>query len=112
VPAFYADENFPVPVVEILRRAGHDVLTAFEAGQANQRIPDDKVLEFATQLGRCVLTQDRWDFTRLHDRQPHAGIVACTLDDDDNRLAAAIDAAVRGCPSLPGSLLRVNRPSA
>lgn len=107
--AFYADENFPIPVIEILRRAGHDVLTALDAGQANQRIPDEKVLEFAAQLGRCVLTQDRWDFTRLHGRHRHAGIVACTQDDDDNRLAAAIDAAVRQADPTSGVLIRVNR---
>lgn len=28
----YANENFPLPVVEVLRRLGHDVLTAGEAG--------------------------------------------------------------------------------
>ncbi len=32
---FYADENFPLPVVAELRRFGHDVLTAFEDGRAN-----------------------------------------------------------------------------
>jgi hypothetical protein len=36
VAALYADENFPLEVVEALRRLGHDVLTALEAGQANQ----------------------------------------------------------------------------
>lgn len=41
--AFYADENFPLPTVEALRRLGHDVLTTHEAGQANQRIKDDAV---------------------------------------------------------------------
>ena len=77
--AFYADENFPLQVVEALRRLGHDVLTAFEAGQANQRIPDDIVLEFATRSGRAVLTLNRWEFIGLHARFPrHAGIVVCT----------------------------------
>jgi hypothetical protein len=32
----YADENFPLRVVEELRRLGHDVLTASEDGRANQ----------------------------------------------------------------------------
>ncbi len=31
--ALYADENFDYPVVLELRRLGHDVLTAQEAGQ-------------------------------------------------------------------------------
>jgi len=30
----YANENFPLQVVEELRRAGHDVLTTREAGKA------------------------------------------------------------------------------
>ena len=47
--AFYADENFPLQAVEALRRLGHDVLTAIEAGQANQRLPDDVVLDFAAR---------------------------------------------------------------
>ncbi len=32
----YADENSPLPVVEELRRLGHDVLTMYEDGKANQ----------------------------------------------------------------------------
>jgi len=33
----YGDENFPYPVVLALRRLGHDVLTAQEAGKAGQK---------------------------------------------------------------------------
>ena len=107
--AFFADENFALEVVVQLRRLGHDVLTAHESGRANKGIPDDLVLAFAAELGRCVLTFDRRDFARLHDGTPHAGIVVCTVDLDFERLAGAIDAAVRGCASLNGSLLRVVR---
>ena len=35
---FFADEQFPLPVVELLRNLGHDVLTVQEAGNANQQI--------------------------------------------------------------------------
>ena len=109
--AFYADENFPLQVVDALRRLGHDGLTAFEAGQANQRIPDHSVLEFAAHSGRTVLTLNRWEFIGLHARFPrHAGIVVCTEDHDVDRLAAAIDAAVRGTASLQGALIRITRP--
>ena len=48
----YADENFDYPAVEESRRLGHDVLTAQEAGQGNQRIADPAVLAFAASLGR------------------------------------------------------------
>ena len=110
--AFYADENFPLEVVDALRKRGHDVLTAFEAGQANQRIADEAVVEFATRSGRTVLTLNRWDFIALHARsQRHSGIAVCTEDSDVDRLATAIDVAVRSAVTLAGSLIRVNRPA-
>jgi hypothetical protein len=62
--SLYSDENFPQPVVEKLRTLGNDVLTAQDAGQANQRIPDDKVLAFATNLARAVITHHRRDYIR------------------------------------------------
>jgi hypothetical protein len=34
---FYADEQFPFPVVELLRTLGHDVLTVQEAGKTEKR---------------------------------------------------------------------------
>ena len=52
------------------------------------------------------------DFVPLHSRRPdHAGVVVCSQDDDELRQATAIDAAVRACASVPGTLLRVNRPA-
>jgi hypothetical protein len=111
VASFYADENFPLQVVEALRRLGHDVLTAHEAGQANRRIIDPAVLDFASAAGRAVLTLNRWDFVGLHSKNPaHAGIVVCTPDPDVDAQAARIGVAVRGVGSLQGLLLRVNRP--
>jgi Domain of unknown function (DUF5615) len=112
VAAFYADENFPLGTVETLRRLGHDVLTALEAGQANRRLPDDAVLDFARAAGRALLTLNRWHFIGLHSSNPrHAGIVACSEDPDVERQADAIDVAIRGLPSLSGVLIRVNRPA-
>ncbi|MBD0387575.1 MAG: DUF5615 family PIN-like protein [Nostoc sp. C3-bin3] len=32
---FYADEQFPFPVVQLLRALGHNVLTVQEAGDLN-----------------------------------------------------------------------------
>ena len=76
--AFYADECFHLSVVEALRRHGHDVLTAFDAGQANQSIRDEAVMALATQLGRVVPTLNRRQFIALHGRNPeHMGIVVC-----------------------------------
>ncbi|HEV7374385.1 MAG TPA: DUF5615 family PIN-like protein [Pyrinomonadaceae bacterium] len=50
----YADENFPLPVIEELRRLGHDVLTMYEDGMANQSIPDEEVLTLATENKRVL----------------------------------------------------------
>lgn len=84
----YADENFRWRVVQELRRLGHDVLTAHEAGQANQKIPDDQVLAFACHDNRAVLTDNRRDFIGLHRVQPkHCGIIVCTFDPDRVQLA-------------------------
>jgi predicted nuclease of predicted toxin-antitoxin system len=65
----YADEQFPFEVVEHLCNLGHDVLTVQAAGNANLKIPDDLVLEFATSDHRVVLTLNRKDFKRLHKSQ-------------------------------------------
>jgi len=43
----YVNENFPLAIVKLLRAFKHDVLTSLDAGNANQRIPDEDVLAFA-----------------------------------------------------------------
>jgi hypothetical protein len=110
VARFYADENFPRPVVEALRLLGHDVLTAHEAGQANQKILDPAVLAFAHARERAVLTINRKHFIRLHHAgAEHSGIIACTEDPLFGELALRIDEATRG--ELRGQLIRINRPA-
>lgn len=108
----YANENFPLPVVEALRRLGHDVLTVRDAGYDNQRIDDEAVLAFAAAQQRILVTINRRDFIGLHKRQQeHYGIIACTEDSDTDGQAQRIDAAIRTTDTLAGALLRVNRPS-
>ena len=81
--SLYADENFPLRVVEELRRLGHDVLTALEDGKANQAVKDADLLVRATELRRTLVTLNRQDFKRLHLQFPnHAGIVICTEHPD------------------------------
>lgn len=107
----YADENFPLPVVEELRRLGHDVLTIQEDGKSNQRFPDHAILSAATKLGRAILTTNRRHFILLHlASTDHAGIVACTYDSDFKRQAARIHDALTLNASSAGQLIRVNRP--
>lgn len=76
----YANENFPLPVVEQLRRLGHDVVTMQEVGQAGQSMRDEDVLAFASGEGRALLTLNREHFIHLHRQSvPHAGIIACAV---------------------------------
>jgi hypothetical protein len=104
----YADEDFFFPVVEMLRRLGHDVLTASEDGHS--AADDPIILARAHTLGRVVLTFNRWDFERLHRQGlPHSGILSATQDHDHAALAARIDAKLVGLSSGRWHL-RVNRP--
>ena len=107
----YANENFPLLVVEELRRLGHDVLTTQEAGQSGQAIPDDAVLSYAISQRRAVLTLNRRHFVGLHgQRCDHAGIVVCSLDADSAALAERIHRSIAASGDLSGRLTRVNRP--
>jgi predicted nuclease of predicted toxin-antitoxin system len=107
----YADENFPLRVVEELRRLGHDVLTAFEDGRANQAISDEDLLARATEEGRVVITLNRVDFKRLHRQRPdHAGVIICTEDPDRVRQAGRIATALEQTGELKGLLIQVYRP--
>lgn len=108
--ALYADENFPLRVVEELRRLGHDVLTVVEDGRANQSITDKDLLARATEISRAVLTLNRLDFKRLHRQMPdHAGIIICTEDPDRVGQAQRVAAAIAEVRELRGHLIRVYR---
>ena len=79
----YSNENFPLPVVEELRRLGCDITTVQESGRAGQSWPDEEVLGYATSEDRTVVTLNRKHFIRLHrSASAHAGIVICTADLD------------------------------
>jgi uncharacterized protein with PIN domain len=109
---FYANENFPLQTVRALRRLGHDVVTSFEAGNANRSVPDEEVLTFAAGEQRILLTQNRLHFLRLHQHGviAHAGIVVCTYDPNFERLAQRIHEQVSNVNEVVGKLLRVYRP--
>lgn len=107
----YANENFPLPVVEELRRLGHDVLTIQETGQANRSTPDEEVLAFSKAEGRVLLTLNRKHFIRLHRERPsHAGIIVCSFDPDFVALAQRVDSAIEAQTDLSDQLVRVDRP--
>ena len=107
----YANENFPQPVVEELRRLGHEVLTTHEAGEAGKSVPDEQVLAFASSEGRVLVTLNRKHFIHLHNtNSDHAGIIVCTFDADFAGLAQRIHAAIGSKTLLSGELIRINRP--
>ena len=109
----YTNENFRRRIVEELRALDHDVLTSFEAGNANLGIPDDEVLNFAHSNNRIVVTFNRKDFIQLHKENPnHSGIVVCTEDKDYAGLAKRIDDAIKTLDNnTKNQLIRINRPN-
>jgi hypothetical protein len=110
VARLYANEDFPLPVVEELRRLGHDVLTIQETGQAGQALSDEAVLASACSEGRMLLTFNRKHFIRLHQQQHnHCGIIACTVDADFIGLAQRIHHALETQGQASKPLIRVNR---
>ena len=107
----YADENFPLPVVEELRKLGYDVLTIEEDGKANQGYPDELVLHDASAQDRAVLTMNRKHFRALHTQSfVHAGIILCTYNPSFVQLAQRIHAAIQDEEELQTQLLRITRP--
>ncbi|NJN21179.1 MAG: DUF5615 family PIN-like protein [Leptolyngbya sp. RL_3_1] len=106
----YADEQFPLKATQHLRALAHDVLTVQDADKANQGIPDDEVLAFATQQERAIITLNRRDFIRLHEKSAnHAGIIVCKDDLDKQKLAERIDRAIQAESSLEGKLVHVQK---
>jgi hypothetical protein len=108
----YADENFLFPVVEELRRLGHDVLTLQETGHGRQSVSDELVLEYATREERILLTMNRKHFIALHKTsRNHSGIVVCSFDPQFGKQAHRIHQTLETCKgTFTGELLRVNRP--
>ncbi|MCC7208476.1 MAG: DUF5615 family PIN-like protein [Anaerolineae bacterium] len=108
----YTNENFPLAAVEHLRALGHDVLTAYDSGRANQAITDEDVLAFAREHSRVLITFNRRHFVALHNkRSDHAGIVVCSVDSDLLALAQRIHNAIEAHADMRGALVRVNRPA-
>ncbi|MDZ8054625.1 MAG: DUF5615 family PIN-like protein [Aulosira sp. ZfuVER01] len=106
---FYSNENFPIAMVNLLRAEGYNVLTSYETGQANQGISDDVVLQYATKIGRILITENRQDFIDLHRIvSNHAGIIIFKSDRDyAGKVKAIIDFLNEDSRTLENRLLRV-----
>lgn len=108
----YANENFPLPVVEDLRRLGHDVLTTLDAGNAGKALPDEAVLSWAATEKRILITLNRKHFIRLHSLNPgHYGIIVCSVDPAFTAQARRIHETLESIESMKGNLIRINRPA-
>jgi len=106
----YSNENFPLDIVRHLRQLEYDVLTSYEAGQANQGIPDDEVLAFATQDERILITLNRDDFIALHrSGMPHAGIIICKEDRDYLGQAQILHTYLSQNPDGANRLIRIKK---
>lgn len=105
---FYANENLATELVDEFRRLGHDVLTSYEAGNANQGIPDDQVLKTASNDDRAVITFNRDDFLKLHrSGVEHSGIIVCKDDSNLQGLGQVLHTYLITQKTLQNRLLRV-----
>jgi len=102
-----------VGVIKLLQDLGHNAVSAKDMGKDNQNIPDERVLEYATLQERAVITFNRKNFFKLHpSNSQHDGIIACTYDPEQDRLARNIDQAVNAeNGDLKQKLIRVYRPN-
>src|SRR2546423_15016300 len=108
----YVDEDFPYPVVLELRNLEHDLLTAYEAGEANLKFFDERVGLVARRMNRIILTHN-WDhFRRYHrNNSDHNGIIICTRDDDVLGLAVRVHEALLANADFKGKLVKVIKPN-
>jgi hypothetical protein len=106
----YSNENFPIAMVEYLRSLDCDILTSYDAGQANQGIPDDEVLRFATKQNRAVISLNRDDFVALHrGGEHHAGIIVCKDDRDYLGQVTILHGYIQKIDSLIDRLIRIKK---
>lgn len=79
LPGLLADENIPMPVIEVLRVAGHDVLSIRESAPGS---PDQAVLRLAVAIlslladpgsvvGSMVIVSRQGIRQRRFRREPH-----------------------------------------
>jgi hypothetical protein len=108
---FYSNENFPQDLVNALKCLDHEVLTSYEAGQANQGISDEDVLKFAHARRKVIITLNREDFINLHRKvREHSGIMICKEDRDYQGQALKIhEFILTDNQSLKGRLIRIKK---
>jgi predicted nuclease of predicted toxin-antitoxin system len=107
---FYSNENFALDMVKMLKKLGHTVITSYDAGQDNQSIPDNEVLDFATRNNLAVITFNRDDFIELHDSGiQHSGIIICKTDRDYQGQVGFLHEYLQNQDSLINRLVRIKK---
>jgi predicted nuclease of predicted toxin-antitoxin system len=76
---FVADENLKLPIVEALRRNGHEVYSIYESARG---LTNGEVLALANRLGGVLISADK-DMGELvaRQRRPAVGVVLVRLPD-------------------------------
>lgn len=89
---------------------GYQVITSYDAGQANQSISDCEVLNYATQNNFAVITFNRDDFIELHNSDfKHAGIIICKTDRDYQGQIQTLHEYLQTQDSLNNRLIRIKK---
>ena len=97
-------------MVRILRVLGHTVITSYNAGQANQAISDDEVLNYATKNKLILITFNRDDFIELHQSGVrHSGIIICKTDRDYQGQIYFLHNYLQTQDSLIGRLIKIKK---
>ena len=98
---FKLDENLPVELADLLRRAGHDVATVLDQGLGGARDPE--LASVCNEEERVLVTFDT-DFADIRTYPPHAspGIVVLRLENQTRAHVLAI--GVRLVSALSDSL--------
>jgi Domain of unknown function (DUF5615) len=71
----FTDEMVNPRLAGTLTRLGYDTESCQWAGRANQGIPDEDQLRYATEQGRAILTFNIGDFERLDRRWKALGLI-------------------------------------
>ncbi len=98
---FKLDENLPVELAALLRRAGHDVATVLDQGLGGAKDPELAFL--CAEEGRVLVTFDI-DFADISTYPPEAssGIVVLRLRNQSR--ANVLETGLRLVPALSDSL--------
>jgi hypothetical protein len=106
---FLADENFPRPALESLRKAGWDV---FSVAESCPGISDDEVIVLSADQERVLLTFDK-DFGELvfrDGRSAASGVVLFRITPESPGDAAGVALALADSqPDLAGTFCVVTR---